>query len=125
MVKEDLLYSETHEWVKVDGDEAYIGLSHYAQHELGDIVFVELPDEGDDVTCGEPFGSVEAVKAVEDILSPVSGEVIKVNTDLDEKPELINQSPYENGWLIKVKLTDTDELTKLMSAKDYQEMLEG
>ena len=125
MVKDDLLYTESHEWIKVDGDEAFIGLTDYAQHELGDIVYVELPDEGDDVAAGESFGSVEAVKAVEDINSPVSGEVIKVNGDLEDKPELINQSPYEDGWLLKIKLSDKDELENLMSAKEYKEMIEG
>jgi len=125
MVKDDLLYSETHEWVKVDGNTAFIGITDYAQHELGDIVYVELPDEGDEVSAGESFGSVEAVKAVEDINSPVSGEVVKVNVDLEDKPELINQSPYADGWLIKVKLSDKDELENLMSAEDYREMIEG
>ncbi len=125
MVKDELLYTETHEWVKVDGDIAYIGITDFAQHELGDIVYVELPDEGEEVSAGESFGSVEAVKAVEDLNSPVSGEIIAVNGDLEDRPELLNQSPYEDGWLIKVKLSDPDELEKLMNADDYREMIEG
>jgi len=125
MVKDELLYTETHEWVKVDGDIAYIGITDFAQHELGDIVYVELPDEGEEVSAGESFGSVEAVKAVEDLNSPVSGEIIAVNGDLEDRPELLDQSPYEDGWLIKVKLSDPDELEKLMNADDYREMIEG
>jgi glycine cleavage system H protein len=97
MVKDELLYTETHEWVKVDGDIAYIGITDFAQHELGDIVYVELPDEGEEVSAGESFGSVEAVKAVEDLNSPVSGEIIAVNGDLEDRPELLNQSPTKTA----------------------------
>lgn len=124
MVKEGYLYTETHEWVKVEGDEAYIGITDYAQHELGDIVFVELPEAGDDVEAGEAFGSVEAVKAVEDLVSPISGEVIETNEDLADQPELINTSAFEEGWLIKVKISDNTELDSLIDSKKYAEMIE-
>lgn len=124
MVPKNVLYTETHEWVKVDGDLAYIGITDHAQHELGDIVFVELPDEGDDVEAGESFGSIEAVKAVEDIISPVSGEVVKVNSDLEDTPELINKSAFEEGWIIQVKLSDESELDKLISADEYEKLID-
>lgn len=125
MIKEDLYYTETHEWVKVDGDLAYIGITDFAQKELGDIVYVELPDEGDEVEAGEPLGNIEAVKAVEDINSPVSGEVEKFNEDLEDSPELINKSPYEDGWLIQVRLSDKTELNALMGSEEYKEHIEG
>jgi len=124
MISEDLFYTESHEWVKVHGDVAYIGITDYAQSELGDIVYVELPEEGDEITMGEAFGSVEAVKAVEDIIAPLSGEVLKVNSELESSPELINQSPFEDGWLIKIRLSDKEELEKLLSAADYKEHIE-
>jgi glycine cleavage system H protein len=124
MVKDNLLYSETHEWVKVEGEVAVIGITDYAQHELGDIVFVELPEVGDEVEKGESFGSIEAVKAVEDINSPVSGEVIEINSALEDQPELINSSAFEEGWIIKVKLSDKAELEELIKAAAYQEMIE-
>ncbi|MDD3049591.1 MAG: glycine cleavage system protein GcvH [Candidatus Cloacimonetes bacterium] len=124
MVIENLFYTESHEWVKVIGEEAYVGITDFAQSELGDIVYVELPDEGSDVIMGEAFGSVEAVKAVEDILSPLSGEVVKVNTDLENSPELINQSPFEDGWLIKIRMSDKEELEKLLSPAEYTELIE-
>ena len=104
MVLNDLLYTETHEWVKVEGDVVTIGITDYAQHELGDIVYMELPEVGDEVTIGTPFGSIEAVKAVEDINSPVSGEIVEINSLLEDKPELINQSALEEGWIVKIKL---------------------
>jgi glycine cleavage system H protein len=122
-IPKDFLFTETHEWVKVDGDSAYIGITEYAQKELGDIVFVELPEEDDEVEQGESFGSIEAVKAVEDIISPVSGEVEKVNTDLEDTPDLINKSAFEDGWIIKIRLTNKDELEGLLSADDYEKLL--
>ncbi|MEA1973551.1 MAG: glycine cleavage system protein GcvH [Candidatus Cloacimonadota bacterium] len=124
VIKEDLLYTETHEWVKVDGDLAYIGITDYASKELGDIVYVELPEDEDIVEVGEPFGNVEAVKAVEDINSPVSGEVVKFNEDLEDQPELINNSPYEDGWLIQVRLSDKSELDALLNTDDYKKIVE-
>ncbi|HPR17884.1 MAG TPA: glycine cleavage system protein GcvH [Candidatus Cloacimonadota bacterium] len=125
MVLENLLYTETHEWVKVDGDVATVGITDYAQHELGDIVYVEFPAVGEEVTKGEAFGSIEAVKAVEDILSPVSGEVIEVNEALEDASEKINQSPFEEGWIIKVQISDPEELNSLLKADAYKKIIEG
>ncbi len=124
MVQKGLFYTESHEWVKVDGDEAYIGITDYAQNELGDIVYVELPDVGDEVTAGEPMGTIEAVKAVEDLLSPVNGEVLEINEELEDTPQLINQSAYGEGWLIKIQLSNKAELDKLMNAEAYQKMID-
>jgi glycine cleavage system H protein len=124
MVLNDLLYTETHEWVKVEGDVATIGITDYAQHELGDIVYMELPEVGDEVTKGTPFGSIEAVKAVEDITSPVSGEVLEINTVLEDTPETINQSAFEKGWIVKIKLSDLSELDALLKPEAYQEIIE-
>jgi glycine cleavage system H protein len=124
MVQKGLFYTESHEWVKVDGDEAYIGITDYAQNELGDIVYVELPDVGDEITAGEPMGTIEAVKAVEDLLSPVNGEVLEINEELEDTPQLINQSAYGEGWLVKVQLSNKAELDKLMNAEAYQKMID-
>lgn len=123
IIKDDLLYTESHEWVRVDGDLATIGISDFAQHELGDIVFVELPEVGTKVSGGEPCGSIEAVKAVEDLISPVSGKVEEKNGDLEDSPDLINKSPYEEGWLIKVRLSNREELENLLSAVEYQKII--
>lgn len=125
IVLDELRYTESHEWVKVDGDVAFVGISDFAQHELGDIVHVELPEEGDKVTAGEPMGNLEAVKTVEDIISPISGEVIKVNIDLFDTPELINSSPYDDGWLIKVQINNMEEVEKLMTAEEYRKHIES
>ena len=124
MVLKNLLYTESHEWLKIDGEEAVIGITDYAQHELGDIVYVELPDVGDEVTNGEALGSIEAVKAVEDIISPITGEVLEVNEALEDSPEIINKSAFEDGWLIKVKLTEKDELDDLLDAAAYKKLIE-
>jgi glycine cleavage system H protein len=124
MVLENLLYTETHEWVKIDGDIATIGITDYAQNELGDIVYVDLPAVGDEAVKGEPFGSIEAVKAVEDMNSPVSGKIVEVNEELDGTPELINSSAYENGWIIKVELSDKSELESLLDAEAYKKIIE-
>lgn len=122
-IQDDLFYTESHEWVRLDGDLATIGISDFAQHELGDIVFVELPDVGSKVSSGEPCGSIEAVKAVEDLNSPVSGKVEEKNSDLEDSPDMINKSPYEDGWLIKVRLSNLDELENLLSAAEYQKII--
>ena len=124
MVLNNLLYTESHEWVKVEGDVATLGITDYAQHELGDIVYVELPAVGDELTCGESLGSIEAVKAVEDIISPISGEVLEINETLEDTPETINNSAFEDGWIIKVKLSDLTELDKLIKAEAYKEIIE-
>lgn len=123
MVKENYYYTESHEWVKVDGDIATVGITDHAQHELGDIVFVELPEVGDDVDAGESFGSIEAVKAVEDINCPISGEVTEINEALEDAPETINKSAFDDGWIIKVKLSDPAELDSLMKADAYKELI--
>ena len=124
MVLDNLLYTESHEWVKVDGDVVTLGITDYAQHELGDIVYVELPAIGDELTIGEALGSIEAVKAVEDIISPVSGEVLEINEELEDTPETINSSAFENGWLVKVKISDSSELENLLKADAYKAIIE-
>ncbi len=123
MVMEGYLYTESHEWVKVDGDTALIGITDYAQHELGDIVYVELPEVGDEVEAGESFGSIEAVKAVEDMVAHISGEIIEVNSELEDTPELINKSAFEDGWIIKIKISDSSELSKMMNSEDYAKLI--
>lgn len=124
LIPDDLYYTESHEWIRINGDEAIMGITDFAQHELGDIVYVELPDVGKKVSSGEPCGSIEAVKAVEDIISPVSGKVDSKNTDLEDTPDLINKSPYEDGWLIKIKITNTDEIENLLTAVEYKKIVE-
>ncbi|HCM15501.1 MAG: glycine cleavage system protein GcvH [Candidatus Cloacimonadales bacterium] len=122
-IMDDLFYTESHEWIRVDGDIATIGISDFAQHELGDIVFVELPEVGMKVSAGEPCGSIEAVKAVEDLISPVSGKITERNGDLEDSPDLINKSCYEDGWIMKVRLSNTDELENLLSAVEYKKII--
>lgn len=119
-VLEGLYYSESHEYVKVEGNYGYIGISDYAQHALGNIVYVDAPDVDDEVEAGDDFGAVESVKAASDLVSPVSGTVVEVNEALEDTPEAINQDPYAN-WIIKVELTDKAELDNLMDAKAYEE----
>jgi glycine cleavage system H protein len=121
---EGLKYSKEHEWVLVENDVAIIGITEFAQGELGDIVFVELPDVGEKISKDDPFGSLESVKAVSDIFAPISGAVVEINDDLKENPETINEDPYGDGWMIKVQLTDMDELKDLMSSEDYAEFIE-
>lgn len=123
---EGLLYSEEHEWIQKLGDKKVrIGITHFAQSELGDIVFVELPEEDDEVAVGESFGSVESVKTVSELYSPVSGTVLAVNEDLDDEPEAVNESPYEKAWMIDVELSDESELDNLLSAEQYKAFIEG
>jgi glycine cleavage system H protein len=121
---DELKYTEEHEWVLIEDDIVTIGISDFAQHQLGDVVFVELPEIGDSLEAGKPFGVVESVKAVSDVYAPVSGEVIEVNSDLPDEPELLNSSPYEDGWMVKLKLNDPAELDDLMDAAAYQEFVE-
>ena len=120
---ERLYYSESHEYVKVDGNFGYIGITDYAQHALGNIVYVDMPEVDDDVEAGDEFGAVESVKAASDLISPVSGTVIEVNEELEDAPELINQDAFGN-WIIKVELSDKSELDNLMDAKAYGEFCE-
>ena len=123
-VKEGLYYSESHEYVKVEGNIGYIGITDYAQHALGNVVYVDLPDVDDEVTAGEDFGAVESVKAASDIISPVSGTIIEVNEALDDEPELLNKDAFGN-WIIKVELSDKSELDGLMDAKAYEAFCEN
>jgi len=123
-VPEDLKYTKEHEWAKVEGEIAVVGITDFAQDQLSDIVYVELPEVGTQVKQGETFGTVEAVKAVSDLYSPVTGEVIEVNTKLADQPELVNQDPYGEGWMIKVKLQDPSEVDQLLSAEDYKKLIE-
>ena len=119
-VIEGLYYSESHEYVKVEGDFGYIGITDYAQNALGNVVYVDMPEVDDEVTAGEEFGAVESVKAASDLISPVSGTVVEVNEALEDEPELINKDAFEN-WIIKVQLSDKAELDNLMDAKAYEE----
>ena len=118
-VIEGLYYAESHEFVRVDGEFGYVGITDYAQGQLGNVVYVDMPEEGDEVTAGEEFGAVESVKAASDLISPVSGEVVEVNTALEDEPELINKDAFEN-WIIKVKLADPSEVDNLMDAAAYE-----
>ncbi len=122
-VIEGLYYAESHEWVKVEGEFGYVGITDFAQHQLGNIVYVDLPEVDDDVTQGEEFGAVESVKAASDLLSPVSGTIVEVNAKLSEEPELINQDAYAN-WIMKVKLSDAGEVSKLMDSAAYTAIAE-
>ena len=119
----DLYYSETHEWVKVEDGFAYIGITDYAQDSLGEIVFIELPEENDQITQFSEFAAIESVKAASDLNAPVSGVIVTVNEELEDNPELLNEDPYEN-WIIKVELEDEAELNKLMNAQEYEESCE-
>ena len=120
---DDLRYTENHEWVKVDGEFAFIGITEYAANELGEIVHVELPEVGDHVVADDPLGSLEAVKTVEDIYSPVSGIVEKINDNLFDSPELINSSPYEDGWMVKIRYSNKGEIEKLLTVEEYRSRL--
>ncbi len=120
-----LKYTQDHEWVRVEGETAIVGITDFAQGELGDVVFVEIETEGETLEKGETFGTVEAVKTVSDLFMPVGGEIVEVNPALADEPELVNKDPYNKGWMIKVKITDTAELSGLLSADDYQKMLEA
>lgn len=122
-VLESLRYSETHEWVKVEGDIAIVGVTDFAQSEMGDITYVDMPDVDDEVVKDEEFGALESVKASSDLISPVSGVVVENNEALEDAPELVNQDPYEN-WIIKVKLSDPEELNDLISAEEYTKLTE-
>ncbi|CAI6311197.1 Glycine cleavage system H protein [Bacillus subtilis] len=121
-IPKDLRYSGEHEWVKVEGEKVRIGITHFAQSELGDIVFVELPEVGAEIKADEPFGSVESVKTVSELYAPINGTVVEVNEDLDDSPEFVNESPYEKAWMIVVEPSDASEIEKLMTAEQYEEM---
>ena len=121
----DLRYTEDHEWVRVEGDSAVVGITDYAQNELGDVVFVEIETEGEELEKGETFGTVEAVKTVSDLFMPVGGTVSEVNQSLADDPELVNKDPYGKGWMIKISLKDSGEVENLLSADDYKKMIEA
>jgi glycine cleavage system H protein len=121
-IPKELRYSEEHEWVKVEGEKVRVGITDFAQSELGDIVFVELPEVGDSITVNEPFGSVESVKTVSELYAPISGKVVEINEELNDSPEFVNESPYEKAWMVVVEPADSSEVDKLMTAEQYEEM---
>jgi glycine cleavage system H protein len=122
-VPENLKYTEDHEWIKVKGDEAFIGITEYAQQQLGDVVFVEIETEGESLAKGDTFGTIEAVKTVSDLFMPVAGEVLEVNPKLESTPEIVNSDPYGDGWMIKIKIENQDDLADLLSAAAYKETI--
>lgn len=120
LVPEDLLYTRDHEWARIEGDIAVVGITDYAQGELGDIVFLDVPTVGEFLSAGEKFGDIEAVKTVAEAYMPVSGEVVEFNKSLESAPELVNASPYDEGWIIKIKFSDTSEFDNLLKAEEYK-----
>ncbi len=123
-IKSGLHYTKSHEWVKVDGDTVTMGVTDFAQSELGDITYLELPEAGDSVSKSEPLGVIESVKAASDIYSPVSGEIVEANDQAIDAPESVNSSPYDDAWLVKIKLSDTSELDELMDSATYEKFVE-
>ncbi len=121
----DLKYTEDHEWVRVEDDQVVVGITDYAQGELGDVVFVEIETEGEELEKGATFGTVEAVKTVSDLFMPAGGEVVEVNEALEDEPELVNKDPYGKGWMIKIKVSDKEALDQLFSSEDYKKMIEA
>jgi glycine cleavage system H protein len=119
----DLKYTNDHEWVRVEGNEAFVGVTDFAQNELGDIVYVEVETVGDEIAQGEVFGTIEAVKTVSDLFMPLSGTVLELNPELEVAPELVNEDPYEKGWMVKVSIKDTRELDELLDAEAYQSLI--
>ena len=120
---ENLKYTKEHEWVSIEGDVATIGITEFAQSELGDIVFVEIETEGENLDQKEVFGTIEAVKTVSDLFMPITGEIIAINTDLEDAPESVNESPYENGWMVKIKASDLSQIDDLMDASAYKSLI--
>jgi len=120
-VPEDLHYSKDHEWVRVDGDQAIIGITDYAQNSLGDVVYVELPKAGEEFAANEPFGSVESVKAVSEVFTPIAGTVVKINEALADEPESVNSDPYGEGWMIRLKMANPGEVDSLLTAAEYED----
>lgn len=125
MYPQDLKYTKEHEWVRMEGETAVVGITAYAQEKLGDVVYVELPAVGQEVQQMKPFGVVESVKAASDLFTPVSGKVVEVNSELREHPELVNQDPYGQGWMIKIQTSNVQELEYLMSAEEYETYIAG
>lgn len=124
-IPDSLKYTNDHEWVKVDGDEALIGITEFAQKELGDIVFIEVETEGETLAKGEAFGTIEAVKTVSDMFMPVNAEVLEFNEELEANPEIVNKDPYGEGWIIKIKIADMAEINELLDADSYKEQIEA
>lgn len=122
-IPSNLHYSADHEWLRAEGEFAYIGITDFAQGQLGDIVFVDIPTEGETLSAGDVFGTIEAVKTVSDLFIPVSGEVVEINEAINDNPELVNKEPYENGWIIKVKMSNPEEISALISAEDYAKII--
>ncbi len=122
-VPESLLYTNDHEWIKIEGDTATIGITDFAQEELGDIVYIEIETKGETLNHGDVFGTVEAVKTVSDLFMPLSGEVVEINPELESKPETVNDSPYEKGWLIKISISNKSEIDQLLSKMGYLELI--
>lgn len=122
-IPQELKYTKDHEWIKVDGNEALIGITDFAQKELGDIVYVEIETEGEELGKGEVFGTVEAVKTVSDLFMPISGKVVAINEELESEPENVNSDPYGKGWMIKVEISDTEGLDDALSADDYKSLI--
>ena len=116
-------YTSEHEWIRLEGEEAYVGITDYAQDQLGDIVFVDVTTEGETLEAGEVFGTIEVVKTVSDLFLPVGGEILEVNPELEENPELVNQDPYGKGWLVRIRPTDVSEMDKLMDAEAYKQII--
>jgi len=125
MYPDNFYYTKDHEWVKIEGDKGTIGITDFAQKQLGDVVYVELPAVGTNLEFHQTIGVVESVKAVSDVYSPVSGEVVAVNTELNDSPELLNEDPHGKGWMIQIKIRDDSELQKLMTVEEYEKFLEG
>ena len=123
-IPEDNLYTRDHEWIRIEGNKAEVGITEHAQKSLGDIVYVELPEIGDEIDAGDEFGSIESVKAVNSLYMPMSGNIIAVNTELKDSPETINEECYEEGWLIRFELSNQEESSELLSSKDYKEFLQ-
>ncbi|HBY94197.1 MAG: glycine cleavage system protein GcvH [Ardenticatenaceae bacterium] len=124
-VPDDLLYTAEHEWVRIEGDTATVGITEYAQDALGDVVYVELPEGGDTIEAGRPFGVVESVKAASDLFAPLSGEVTEVNSTLESQPELVNSDPYGAAWMIKIRPSNLDEKASLLDAAAYRDLTQG
>ena len=122
-IPKELKYTEDHEWVKVDGDTATVGITDHAQSELGDIIFIEFPEINDIIERMEPFGTIEAVKTVADLFSPLNGKIIEINKELEDSPELVNSDPYGKGWIVKVSVDDLDQLNDLLSSENYEKLI--
>lgn len=124
-IRNNLKYTNDHEWIRIEGDEAFIGITDYAQKELGDIVFIEVETEGETLKKGDTFGTIEAVKTVSDMYMPVSGEIVEFNEALEDQPELVNKEPFDNGWIVKVKLSDATELDTLLDVDAYKKVTDN